>query len=99
MLAKRDLFALLVSAFAVYYGSRSEGAATFDPAFHVPLDEPHHRVGAFALGDAPATLGARVGTASRRGTTRTRCGRATAPSCPRTPCSFRCPLSKRPWGS
>ena len=61
MLAKRDLFALLVSAFAVYYGSRSEGAATFDPAFHVPLDEPHHRVGAFALGDAPASLGASLG--------------------------------------
>ena len=38
MLAKRDLFALLLSAFAVYYGTRSESFVTFDRAWYLPLD-------------------------------------------------------------
>ena len=35
MFATRDVFALLLSCFAVYYSTFSEGVVSFDPAFVV----------------------------------------------------------------
>ena len=35
MFAKRDVFALLMSCFAVYYSTLSEGVVSFHPAFVV----------------------------------------------------------------
>ena len=38
MFAKRDVFALLLSCFAVYYSTLSEGVVSFHPAFVVARD-------------------------------------------------------------
>ena len=60
MFAKRDVFALLMSCFAVYYSTLSEGVVSFRPAFVVARDgvpgetawdRRDPRGGVFASGD------------------------------------------------
>ena len=52
MFAKRDVFALLLSCFAVYYSTLSEGVVSFHPAFVVARDGVAGET-AWASGEGP----------------------------------------------